>query len=130
MISHVFIGVSDFDRAMGFYAVVMDALGNQPRFCDRGRPWAGWQSASSGRPLLLIGHPFDGQPHAQGNGNMLALDARSREEVRRVHELALASGGLDEGPPGLRPWYHPNYYGAYFRDPDGNKICVVCHLPE
>jgi catechol 2,3-dioxygenase-like lactoylglutathione lyase family enzyme len=130
VISHVFVGVSDFERALRFYSAVMEALGHAPRFCDRSRPWAGWQPADGGRPLLLIGHPFDGAPHSAGNGAMLALGASSREVVQQVHALALTLGGVDEGEPRLRPWYHADYFGAYFRDPDGNKLCVVCHLPE
>ncbi len=61
---------------------------------------------------------------------MTALTAPSRAVVDRCHALALAAGGTCEGPPGLRPHYHPAYYGAYFRDLDGNKLCVVCHEPE
>ena len=61
---------------------------------------------------------------------MIALLAKSRDIVGRSHAAALANGGKCEGPPGLRPHYHPNYYGAYFRDPDGNKICVCCHQSE
>ena len=60
---------------------------------------------------------------------MVALLAPTRTAVDACYAKALAGGGRDEGPPGLRPQYHPNYYGAYFRDPDGNKICVVCHEP-
>ena len=56
-----------------------------------------------------------------------ALLASSREQVDQAHAAALAHGGTCDGPPGLRPHYHPNYYGAYFRDPDGNKLCVCCH---
>ena len=51
----------------------------------------------------------------------------NRAAVDAFHAAALAAGGTDEGPPGVREHYHPNYYGAYVRDPDGNKICVVCH---
>ncbi|OXH86721.1 glyoxalase, partial [Burkholderia multivorans] len=53
----------------------------------------------------------------------------TRAHVDRCHALALQHGGTCEGPPGLRPHYHRDYYGAYFRDPDGNKLCVVCHRP-
>ena len=60
---------------------------------------------------------------------MLALDAACRAQVDAAWRVALAHGGMDEGTPGLRAQYHPDYYGAYFRDPDGNKLCVVCHLP-
>jgi catechol 2,3-dioxygenase-like lactoylglutathione lyase family enzyme len=125
--SHIFIGVSDFDRALAFYRPVMDALGIQPRFCEPARPWAGWQSAPDPRPLFLIGKPYDAQAHAQGNGQMVAFLAHSRALVDQVHAVALANGGTSEGAPGLRPEYHANYYGAYFRDPDGNKLCVACH---
>jgi lactoylglutathione lyase len=58
---------------------------------------------------------------------MTAFLAPDRAAVDAVHALALAHGGSDAGPPALRPEYHANYYGAYLRDPDGNKLCVVCH---
>jgi lactoylglutathione lyase len=58
---------------------------------------------------------------------MVAFLAASRQQVQDVHALALAHGGTCEGSPGLRPEYHAHYYGAYFRDPDGNKLCVACH---
>ena len=106
-------------------------LGIEPRFCEKGRPWAGWQSAPGPRPLLLIGAPYDGKPHDAGNGQMVALLAASRELVDRAYQVALAHSGTSEGAPGLRPEYHAHYYGAYFRDPDGNKLCVACHArPE
>jgi catechol 2,3-dioxygenase-like lactoylglutathione lyase family enzyme len=127
MLSHVHIGIGDFGRAFGFYAPVMAALGLQLRFRDDARQWAGWVSAQAPRPLLLIGKPFDGQPAQAGNGQMVALLAPSRDAVDRVHALALSLGASCEGAPGLRPRYHPDYYGAYFRDPDGNKLCVCCH---
>lgn len=129
MLSHVFVGITDFDRALAFYAPLMEALGIQLRFIERERPWAGWQSSPDPRPLFLIGRPFDQEAHRPGNGQMLALLAPSREAVRAAHASALAHGGTCEGPPGLRPQYHADYYGAYFRDPDGNKLCVVCHAP-
>ncbi|MDR6673780.1 putative lactoylglutathione lyase [Xanthomonas translucens] len=65
-----------------------------------------------------------------GNGQMLALQAASRAQVDRCHALALAHGARCEGAPGLRAHYHPDYYGAYFRDLDGNKLCVCCHRTE
>ena len=130
MLSHIFLGTSDFDRALAFYTPLMACLGHPPRFCDRSRPWAGWQSAGdSPRPLLLIGVPHDGQPHAPGNGQMTALLASSRALVDEAYKIALAHGGRCEGPPGLRPDYHPDYYGAYFRDTEGNKLSVACHAP-
>ena len=129
MFSHTFIGVSQFDRALAFYRALMPVLGIAERFCDATRPWAGWQSEPGPRPLLLIGVPSDAQPHQPGNGQMTALLAASRDIVDRAHAVALASGGVCEGAPGPRPEYHPHYYGAYFRDTEGNKLCVVCHTP-
>lgn len=130
MFSHIFVGVHDFARALRFYRALMPVLGIQERFCDMDRPWAGWQSSPEPRPLFLIGTPYDGQPHAPGNGQMTAFLAASRETVDRAHAAALAAGGTCEGAPGLRPEYHAHYYGAYFRDPEGNKLCVACHAPE
>ena len=127
MFSHIFVGVSDFDRALAFYRAVMPVLGIRERFCDPARPWAGWQSHPEPRPLFLIGTPFDGQPHVAGNGQMAAFLATTREAVDQAHATALAHGGTCEGPPGLRPHYHAHYYGAYFRDTEGNKLCVACH---
>lgn len=127
MFSHIFLGVSDFDRALAFYGPLMQLLGIDERFCDRQRPWAGWQSSPGPRPLFLIGRPYDKSAHAPGNGQMVAFLAASRAMVDQAHTLALEHGGKSEGAPGVRPEYHADYYGAYFRDPDGNKLCVVCH---
>ncbi len=128
--SHIFVSVGDFERAFGFYAELMRSLGHELRFCERSEPWAGWQGAGQARPLFVIGKPYDGEPHQPGNGQMVALLAANRALVRSAYHVALAQGGACEGPPGLRPHYHPDYYGAYFRDPDGNKICVACHAAE
>ena len=130
MFSHIFVGVSDFQRALAFYQPILGALGIEARFLDASRPWAGWQSQPDPRPLFLIGAPYNQQPHAAGNGQMVAFLAHTREAVRQAHAVALAHGGSSEGAPGLRPEYHAHYYGAYFRDPEGNKLCVACHGPE
>jgi catechol 2,3-dioxygenase-like lactoylglutathione lyase family enzyme len=125
--SHIFVGVSNFERALAFYRVLMPVLGITERFCDPSRPWAGWQSHPEPRPLFLIGRPYDGQSHVVGNGQMVAFLARSRAVVDQAYGVALANGAVSEGAPGVRPEYHANYYGAYFRDPEGNKLCVACH---
>ena len=130
MFSHIFVGVSDFERALAFYKPLMHALGIEARFVDASRPWAGWQSRPDPRPLFLIGRPFNGRAHEPGNGQMVAFLAPTREAVRTAYAVALAQGGTTEGAPGLRPEYHAHYYGAYFRDPDGNKLCVACHVAE
>ncbi len=130
MFSHIFTGVADFPRAHRFYSAVLPGLGLVERFCDPSRPWAGWQMPAVARPLFLIGAPFDAQAHAPGNGQMVAFLAERREQVDAAYAAALAHGGTSEGKPGLRPDYHAHYYGAYFRDPEGNKVCVACHLPQ
>ncbi len=130
MFSHIFTGVKDFDQAFIFYNAVMGSLGNELRFCEREKPWAGWHSEGGNRPLFIISTPYDGQDHHVGNGQMVAFAAATRAMVRTAYETALQNEGACEGPPGLRPHYHANYYGAYVRDPEGNKICIVCHSPE
>jgi catechol 2,3-dioxygenase-like lactoylglutathione lyase family enzyme len=130
MFSHVFTGVTDFARAFAFYNAVLAEVGLSLRFNEAGHEWAGWQQAGGGRPLFLIGKPHDGQPHNPGNGQMVAFQASSREVVRCVYATAMAHGATCEGPPGLRVGYHPNYYGAYFRDTEGNKVCIACHAAE
>ncbi|EHR70786.1 lactoylglutathione lyase-like lyase [Burkholderiales bacterium JOSHI_001] len=130
MFSHVYYGVNDFKRAMSFYEPLMKALGLQLRFNEPSVPWAGWQPQEGGRPLFIVGRPFDGLPHSSGNGQMVAFAASSRAVVEAAYAVALQSGGISEGKPGLRSHYHSNYFGAYIRDPEGNKICVACHSPE
>ena len=123
MLSHVFVGVNDFERAFDFYTALMSELRLKLRFRDDAKPWAGWQSPDAPRPLFLVGAPFDGQESTNGNGHMVALMAADRATVDRAHAAALANGGSCEGPPGLRP---NGFYAAYFRDPDGNKMNSFC----
>ena len=127
MLSHVYVGISDFDRAFSFYASVMAELGNELGVHQPEKSWAGWRATGQPRPLFLIGTAFNGEPVTPGNGQMVGLLASTRDAVDQAYAAAMANGGADEGAPGLRPQYHANYYGAYFRDPDGNKLCVVCH---
>lgn len=130
MISHVFIGVNRFAEAFAFYDAVLGRLGHRLRFRDDTRPWAGWQTPGVDRPLVLIGAPEDGRPAAPGNGQMVALLAPTRAALRAAYQAGLAASGRDDGAPGLRPHYHPGYYGAYLRDPDGNKLALACHAAE
>ena len=129
MFSHVMLGISDFERALGFYRPLMQVLGHVERFCEPAYPSAAWQGSAGGRPLFIIGRPFDGAPAQAGNGQMTAFQVDRRMLVDAAHAAALAHGGRCEGPPGLRPHYHAHYYGAYSRDPDGNKLGVACHEP-
>ena len=130
MFSHIFTSVKDFERAFGFYSAVLGELGLELRFYEPEKPWAGWHSAGGQRPLFVICKPYDGRPHEAGNGQMVAFAASSRAAVRASYDVALRHGGKSEGEPGLRPEYHPNYYGAYLRDTEGNKICVASHGSE
>ncbi len=123
MFSHVTLGTNDFARADRFWEAVMAALGH-PVFLRRP---GGIAYGDAIGPKLFIGPPFDGGPATNGNGTHVAFLVSERATVDAFHAAALANGGSDEGAPGPRPQYHPNYYGAYVRDPDGNKIQAVCH---
>ncbi|QPM91094.1 VOC family protein [Pseudooceanicola algae] len=128
MLSHVTIAISDFDRARAFYQPLLLRLGLQESWFLPGEE-AAWRAPGQPRPLFFLARPYEGEP-APGNGPMIGFLAPDRGAVRDTHHMALATGATDLGAPGLRPRYHPNYYGAYFRDPDGNKICIVCHDPD
>jgi catechol 2,3-dioxygenase-like lactoylglutathione lyase family enzyme len=130
MFSHIFVGVTDFGRALAFYRALMPVLGILERFCEPDRSWAGWQHGPDLRPYFLIGKPYNGHEHEVGNGQMVAFLADTRAIVDRAYLVALNHGGTSEGLPGVRPGYHANYYGAYFRDTEGNKLCVACHAPQ
>jgi catechol 2,3-dioxygenase-like lactoylglutathione lyase family enzyme len=129
MLSHVHIGISDFERSYSFYEGVMQELGYPLQFCEPEKSWAGWKPLNASRPLFLIGRPYDGKAATAGNGQMIALLALTRGVVDKAYQKAIELGGTCDGPPGLRPQYHRDYYGAYFRDPDGNKLCLCCHDP-
>jgi len=128
VISHIYIGITDFARAFAFYSPVMESLDQILRFSET--TWAGWKSPTSSRPLFIIGQAYNGEVATPGNGQMVALLAKTREAVDMCYAAAIKAGGTCEGKPGLRPQYHPDFYGAYFRDPDGNKLAVCCHSPS
>ena len=116
MIGYVTIGVSDMAKACAFYDGLFAELGAKQLF---GQDRIKFYSAGRGQPMVAICTPYDGQPQHQGNGNMLALPVK-RADIERVSNKALELGASDEGAPGERL---PVFYGAYVRDPDGNKIC-------
>jgi catechol 2,3-dioxygenase-like lactoylglutathione lyase family enzyme len=123
MFSHVTLGTNDFPQAERFYDAIMAVLGHPVLFRVDGSVAYGEPTG----PKVFIVPPFDGKPALAGNGVHVAFKVDARETVDAFHRAALEHGGSDEGPPGLRPHYHPNYYGAYVRDPDGNKLQAVCH---
>jgi catechol 2,3-dioxygenase-like lactoylglutathione lyase family enzyme len=128
--SHIHVGTSDIRRAITFYDMVLKPLSIVRKFFESDRGWAGWKNLNEDRPLFLVGRPFDHSPASVGSGQMAAFTATSRRLVDRCHAIAIEAGAADEGAPALRPEYHANYYGAYFRDLDGNKVCVCCHTSE
>jgi catechol 2,3-dioxygenase-like lactoylglutathione lyase family enzyme len=124
MFSHITIGTKDLERTAAFYDAVLSPLGIERVPGTRYVGWASWKLAG-GSETLWVGRPYNGQPATNGNGWMAALKAPSRAAVDAAHAAALANGGSDEGAPGPRSQYAANYYGAYVRDPDGNKLHFV-----
>lgn len=122
MIGYALLGSNDVPRAAAFYDAILGLLGAK-RFMETDHEviWA----ASMDKPAFGVIRPFDGKAATVGNGSMVALSADSRAKVDEIHAKALAMGGQDEGAPGLRGEEGPQaFYGAYFRDLDGNKVCV------
>ncbi len=125
MINHTMLGTNDLAAATKFYDEALGALGYK-----RTGSLDGHSIYGEGRPQFVICRPFDGNKASVGNGTHVAFLAPSRAAVDAFYERAMALGGTDEGPPGPRPQYSANYYGAYVRDLDGNKIQAVCHDPD
>ena len=121
MIGYTCIGTKNKPRAMAFYDALLGLLGAK-RFYETERG-VGW-GVSPDQPMFAVNTPFDGAPATVGNGSMVALSASSQEQVQALYAKALELGGLDEGPPGTRGG---GFYGAYFRDLDGNKLAVFCY---
>ena len=119
MLGHISFGVSDLSRSRRFYDAAMQALGYACVFVSEQAVGYGAPGGVNDR-LLLIQQPGPVTP--PGRGFHLAFVAPSREAVGRFHAAALASGGVDEGAPGLRPHYGPDYYAAFVLDPDGYKL--------
>jgi catechol 2,3-dioxygenase-like lactoylglutathione lyase family enzyme len=126
MIDHIGIGVSDFARSRAFYdqtlaplaiALIMEVTAEQ----TGDHPAAGYGSEQ--KPYFWFSPGVIARTH-------IAFAAENRASVDAFYRAALAAGGTDNGAPGLRPHYHPDFYGAFVLDPDGHNIEAVCHLPE
>ena len=120
MLDHVTIGVRDLERSRIFYDAILRPLGIERLYAE-GETFAGY--GIKPKAFFWIGHRAALQTSAH-----VAFAAENREIVDRFHQAALAAGGVDNGAPGLRAHYHPNYYGAFILDPDGHNIEAVCHL--
>ncbi|HVF65266.1 MAG TPA: VOC family protein [Casimicrobiaceae bacterium] len=123
MIDHIGIPMSNVDRSSAFYDKALAPLGIV-RIIDAGG-WIGM--GRRGKPDFWFGeNGIAGAPASLH----IAFTAENREQVRAFHNAAIAAGGRDNGAPGIRAVYHPNYYGAFVFDPDGHNVEAVCHAPE
>jgi predicted lactoylglutathione lyase len=116
MIGYVTVGTNDLKKAVAFYDELLGSIGAS-RFMESDRLVA-WVTAP-GTPGFSVCNPYDGNPATVGNGVMIALVVDSRDKVDALYNKALELGGTDEGAPGPRI---DNFYAAYFRDLDGNKL--------
>jgi len=121
MLDHIIITVSDYEASKKFYSSALEPLGYAV-IMEFG-PAGGF--GVEGKPDFWIK-----QGDALTPAIHIAYSSADRPTVNKFYETAMNAGGNDNGPPGLRPGYHPNYYGAFVLDPDGNNIEAVCHLPE
>ena len=123
MIGYVTVGTNDWNRALAYYDALMGELGAK-RVMDFGT-FVAW-SRGKGQPAFALAQPYNKKPATSGNGSMTAFQVDKPAQVDALYKKAMALGSTDEGPPGDRG---DGYYGAYFRDLDGNKLTVFRHGP-
>jgi catechol 2,3-dioxygenase-like lactoylglutathione lyase family enzyme len=126
-LDHTSLSVSDFAAAKAFYLAALSPLGIAP-IMEFSKEAGGFDAAgfgADGKPFFWLAGGGKTTPHVH-----LAFGANNRAEVDAFYKAAIAAGGKDNGPPGIRADYHPNYYGAFVLDPDGHNIEAVCHKPE
>ena len=132
MIAYVTVGVNDINSAEQFYSSFLPALGYQLEYYQGDLSYS--LPVKAGQSPLLpefyVKRPFNGAPATAGNGSMVAFEARSQNEVKALHAAAIAAGGSDDGAPGFRADYGPNFFVAYLRDPQGNKIALFSSNPK
>ena len=124
MIGYVTIGAKNTEASGKFYDAFFGAFGYERKFADGG--WIGYGAKGSDSHGVYVCPPANGEAATFGNGSMLAFPAKTHDEVKAAHAAGLAAGGSDEGKPGYRPPEKTEFYGAYLRDPTGNKLCVYC----
>jgi catechol 2,3-dioxygenase-like lactoylglutathione lyase family enzyme len=126
MLDHIGFSVADYARSKAFYENALAPLGYvlvmEVQQSENDSPAAGF--GAGGKPDLWIGGEGGLNHHVH-----IAIAAKDRATVDAFYRAAIAAGGKDNGAPGLRPHYHPNYYGAFVFDPDGHNIEAVCHAP-
>jgi catechol 2,3-dioxygenase-like lactoylglutathione lyase family enzyme len=122
MLDHVTIGVSNFERSRNFYDLALRPLGITRLYAE-GETASGYGIS----PKAFFWISWRGIPQT---GTHIAFAAQDRAIVDRFHAEAIAAGGKDNGAPGIRPNYHPSYYGAFVLDPDGHNIEAVCHARQ
>lgn len=123
MLLDLTLGTNDLQRSIRFYDAIFSILCVDRLEDDDG--WAGWGKSNDDGVSLWLCPPFDGKAATSANGSMLTFSAKNAAQVRAFHGAALANGGTDEGAPGIRARYSPDFYVAYVRDPDGHKLCAV-----
>jgi catechol 2,3-dioxygenase-like lactoylglutathione lyase family enzyme len=123
MLDHLGIDVSDYERSKSFYSETLASLGLE-LLMEPVPNAAGFGSREDQKPFFWV---YD-RDHVN-HGTHIAFAAPDRETVDAFHAAAIAAGATDNGGPGLREIYHPNYYGAFVLDPDGNNVEAVCHMP-
>ena len=125
MIGYITIGALDGAKSGAFYDAVFGAMDCERKFADGA--WIGYgEKGQEGHDVYVVSEPADGKPARAGNGIMISFKAKSKAEVEAAYRAGLATGGSDEGAPGPRPADSKTFFGAYLRDPTGNKICVYC----
>jgi catechol 2,3-dioxygenase-like lactoylglutathione lyase family enzyme len=128
VLDHVGLTVLDFARSRAFYVAALAPLGYAAVMDVMKEQTGGYEGTgfgADGKPSFWIGNG------ARASGPIhVAFVAQSRAGVDRFYDAAIAAGGRDNGPPGIREHYHPDYYAAFVLDPDGNNVEAVCHLPR
>jgi catechol 2,3-dioxygenase-like lactoylglutathione lyase family enzyme len=125
-IDYVMIGTSNLDASRAFYDAVFPAIGGR---VESDYPGFGFSFVFRNETRAWVAHPNNKEAPHPGNGNMPGFRCADKGEVDAAYAAALANGGTDEGPPGPRPMYGPHFYGAYVRDPDGNKMSFIFDEP-